>query len=367
LRPGDSEAILEAIAKTRFVDDPTRFPAVALEAIDRLVSCDVASFNDIDPATGRLVVLLHPPGYFIPAEYAAALARLADEHPLIRHHQQTGDGSAVKFTDFVQPRELHELSVYREVYGPLGIEHQIAITLPAARPRIVGIALNRRAHDFDERERAILNTLRPHLAQSYSFAEERDRLRAGLVALTHVLREGGSHVVTLEQGREEVSVDAADLLSSYFGPLSGKTALPREMSQWLETQQNLEASGLGLLPALTRKRGTKMLVARYIPSIHGAGTIVLNERPTTLDTDELARLGLTNREAEIMQQLVRGASDNEIAASLHIAYGTVRKHLDNIYRKLGANRRTQAIATALELLPAEVDERPRLKDLENAG
>ena len=44
-----------------------------------------------------------------------------------------------------------------------------------------------------------------------------------------------------------------------------------------------------------------------------------------------------------------GHSNREIAAELYLAMGTVKKHITNIYGKLGVQRRAQAIARAREL------------------
>jgi DNA-binding CsgD family transcriptional regulator len=342
--------------------DLTAFPAVALEAICTLIPCKVASFNDVDPEAGRLVALLHPPDFVSPEEqlhYAETLGGLVDGHPLIRHHAQTGDGSAVKFSDFVSLAELHELPVYREVYKPLHVEHQMSITLPAALPRIVGIALNREDRDFDERERALLNALRPHLAQSYQFAQERSRAHRGMGTLTAVLREQGTRVLTLDQSESAVSSEVAALLSRYFGRTESGD-LPAEILSWLRINQDHADVGLeGPLPLapLAKTRGSRVLIVRYVPDVQGARTLLFHERPVALGRGELQRLGLTARETEIMQHLSHGASDGEIAERLHIAYGTTRKHLDNIYRKLGVTNRTQAVATAFELLPTEHRER----------
>lgn len=53
---------------------------------------------------------------------------------------------------------------------------------------------------------------------------------------------------------------------------------------------------------------------------------------------------LTAREAEILELVAEGHTNGEIAARLWISPGTVRKHLDNTYAKLGVHTRTAAAA-----------------------
>lgn len=54
--------------------------------------------------------------------------------------------------------------------------------------------------------------------------------------------------------------------------------------------------------------------------------------------------GLTPREAEVLGWVSRGKTNAEIGAILWISPGTVRKHLENAYRKLGVRTRTAAVA-----------------------
>lgn len=56
--------------------------------------------------------------------------------------------------------------------------------------------------------------------------------------------------------------------------------------------------------------------------------------------------GLTSREREVLALVAQGKENWEIAALLYIASGTVHKHLDNIYAKLGAHNRAEAVARA---------------------
>jgi DNA-binding NarL/FixJ family response regulator len=60
-----------------------------------------------------------------------------------------------------------------------------------------------------------------------------------------------------------------------------------------------------------------------------------------------ARLGLTQRESEVLGLMVRGLSNRVIAQRLYIGEETVKSHTQSIYRKLEVADRAQAIATAL--------------------
>jgi LuxR family transcriptional regulator, maltose regulon positive regulatory protein len=64
----------------------------------------------------------------------------------------------------------------------------------------------------------------------------------------------------------------------------------------------------------------------------------------------VAELGsLSDRELEVLTLLATGASNREIGRKLFIAAGTVKKHLENIYAKLDARGRVEALAKAREL------------------
>ena len=57
---------------------------------------------------------------------------------------------------------------------------------------------------------------------------------------------------------------------------------------------------------------------------------------------------LSQRELEILRLIADGATNREIAAELVLTVNTVKKHVGNIFGKLGATNRTQAIARARE-------------------
>lgn len=58
---------------------------------------------------------------------------------------------------------------------------------------------------------------------------------------------------------------------------------------------------------------------------------------------------LTAREVEVLRLLATGATATAIGASRGIAYGTVRKHIEHVYEKLGVHDRLLAVRRAVEL------------------
>lgn len=57
--------------------------------------------------------------------------------------------------------------------------------------------------------------------------------------------------------------------------------------------------------------------------------------------------GLTPRELQVLRQVAAGSTNKEIAGSLSLAVSTVERHLVNLYAKIGARGRADAIAYAL--------------------
>ena len=58
---------------------------------------------------------------------------------------------------------------------------------------------------------------------------------------------------------------------------------------------------------------------------------------------------LSERELEVLALIVAGLSNSAIADRLVITVGTVKRHINNLYGKLGVHSRTQAVARARAL------------------
>ncbi len=58
---------------------------------------------------------------------------------------------------------------------------------------------------------------------------------------------------------------------------------------------------------------------------------------------------LSERELEVLRLIASGMSNAEVSRTLFVALSTVKKHINNIYRKLDVNKRTRAVARARKL------------------
>ncbi len=63
----------------------------------------------------------------------------------------------------------------------------------------------------------------------------------------------------------------------------------------------------------------------------------------------LAALGISTREMAVLKEIAAGRSNKEIAVVLGVSPHTVKTHIARLFEKLGAKRRTDAIARAREL------------------
>jgi GAF domain-containing protein len=174
----DTQLLLELVGEVYGFEDLAQYRHGILEIITRAVPCDRVGYNEITP-DGAFEITVPD---FDPS-LAPKFAELIYENPLLQRHAETGDGRPYRICDLIDQPTFHRLALYQEFYRHIGIEWQVAFTLPATAPLIVGIALTRTRADFTDHEVQLLGLARPHLMQAYRNAELRGARTAMLVAL----------------------------------------------------------------------------------------------------------------------------------------------------------------------------------------
>jgi DNA-binding CsgD family transcriptional regulator len=250
LARADLEAVLDFLAQVEEPCDQEPYSVGLLERLRHLIPSAVLSYQEADLRARRYVTVVSD-------DVAAAGEDDVDDNALYwrfgpcsiaDYRARTGDLSTVRMSDLIGRVRWHEQPLYREYFGPGQIEYVADLGLGAGRDwyRSVVLLRERDESDFSERDRAVLEALRPHLLAR----EARASLRRAMAS-------------------------APDFIS--------------------------------------RRPG---------------------------DTDRQ----FTAREREIVAMVAEGKTNAEIAAELWVTPATVKKHLENVYLKLGVGSRAAAAA-----------------------
>jgi DNA-binding CsgD family transcriptional regulator len=323
----DAARVLRFVAQVdTLVDDEPCSEALLLE-LGTLVEADWVGYSELDWVRRRLAFAVDRPGNHagwppIPETQPHFWANIADSHPL-RRAALSGHVGALRFSDFGSPSELRRTPLYNDWMRLHGVEHTVDVAIRSPPGRLRTLHFDRTGgRDFTDRERDVLGALEPYLARFAEAARTRRLLGAALEELDAASPAGSRGVVLLGHAGEVefASSPARRLLTRYFAAF-GPDGLPKAVHEWLQS---------GVEP-LTRSRGERLL------------TISRTKDRLLLEEHEV-RAAPTAREREILTWVARGKTNGEIAQILWVAPSTVRKHLENVYVKLGVSTRTAAVA-----------------------
>jgi DNA-binding CsgD family transcriptional regulator len=108
-----------------------------------------------------------------------AFERHLFDHPLTQHSMRTGGRRAVMLSDLLTLRQLRRMPVYRESLKPVNIGRVLAIA-SFSGPGVAALSVARPETEpnFTERDRRVMETLRPHFDQARGNLERESQLRA---------------------------------------------------------------------------------------------------------------------------------------------------------------------------------------------
>ena len=204
--------------------------------------------------------------------------------------------------------------------------------------------------------------------------EDHNVVRQGLVALLKVA-EGLEVVGEAADGLEAIAqfrkyLPAVTLIDLRLPKLGGVDAITRIRSEVpdarfivLTTYDGDEdiyrALKAGAKAYLLKGMSTEELIAA-IRAVHAGKSHI----PPVIAERLAERMGveeLTPRELDVLEEIVHGKSNKEIAAELEISEATVKTHINSLLAKLGVTDRTQAATAAIRrgIVPLESLEKPK--------
>ena len=235
-----------------------QYPARALSLVRRLIGGDKADYTEVDLLSGSFRVLVDPEPPQL-TDLAAARRAYTHEHPVLAHFLSSTSPDSRLISDFLTPREFHRLGLYGDFFALLGVEDQLTVTVtPPSSQLAAGVSIDRDRRSFDDRDRRLMESLRPHLVTARTNAA----------------------------------------------------------------------------------RFSQALTTRSQPT-----------NPTMLDR-------LTPRQHEILEQVAAGQTNAQIALTLDLSAGTVRKHLEHILQRLNVHTRTTAAVLYLTAADHAADQAP---------
>jgi DNA-binding CsgD family transcriptional regulator len=216
------------------------------------------------------------------------------------------------------------------------------------------ISLGCNCPNFTECDRCVLNLLQPHLTlaeeERPAFSQIQQILRLFKQALDRECAIG----LAIDGRVQFMTQPAEQLLSQYFDTATSRT-LPEPLEHWCKhqiSQLSFDSDVPCSCLPLHVQQAERQLIIRLIPDrIRKQYFLLLEEqKPPSFSISALELLGLTKREAEVLFWIAKDKSNAQIAKVLGCREGTVRKHLENLYKKLGVQTRTAAVMVALEKL-----------------
>lgn len=318
--------LLTLMAEAHDLDECEPFTPAVLDQVADVLGCEFATYYELDLTTGEV-------SFYVRNSYEEALAtwdipvRLP-RVDLARHRRLWDRGlngvgawsdiftRAVRRSQVIGRHEQRDLGHVDTAWMTFGDRRS------SSRSSWVTLAQRR---DFTQAQRDAFLGSRTHVASLIRHVDTRRQLADALIAFETDEAGTASGVLLLgpSLGVERASATARQIVARWFGPF--RNDLPEELAGWLCSPFPR--------PSLRFERDGERLVVETPTK----GAVVLREECVTT-------VALTAREREVMSRVADGMSTSEIAEALWVTPGTVSKHLEHIYSKLGVTSRTAALA-----------------------
>ena len=201
--------------------------------------------------------------------------------------------------------------------------------------------------------------IRVHLADDHTmFREGLETILSSRedVEIVGTSTTGEEASALVQQSRPDIVITQLDMqIKTAEEILQGiKRASPESRIVVLTMFDNLNylkaLSRLGIDAYLHKTSSTEELIATIDAVSHWSDdhNVVISMPRGLLERMDKEPVGaLSERETEVLVLVARGLSNEQIAEALHIAPSTVKRHLANVYEKVGVSSRSEAVRKAL--------------------
>jgi DNA-binding CsgD family transcriptional regulator len=187
LKTSDVRAALTLVYDAGTDRGPDAVSRSFLAGLADLIPADViVGYSEVEvKRPWRVVDRVEIPSEGVPEALQREAKPFCRQDPL-QNAARRAEQRVLKLSDFLTPSSMRELAFYELVWKQLGIHDSLRVWLPAPTGRARAVYLERSSRDFTERERALLQLLRPSLIR---MLEEAERRRCSDIARLLTARE----------------------------------------------------------------------------------------------------------------------------------------------------------------------------------
>jgi len=328
--------------------DSRTFRVEAIRSLHKIIPLDVSFFATADPAT--LLYTSAVRDDFLAQATPLFLEREFLKDDPIQFARLARGRSPVDSLGMATKGELTQSPRYQEILAPLELGDELRAVLKAGSKCWGFMCLHRErsSPNFTPAEATLLAKLTPYLAEG---------LRASLLI-------GGTQATSLPPEGPGLVLLGDDLSLAAITPAAEGWLAEVAQSDWPSSSELPETVYAVAARLLALERGSSHvppdLMARVrLRTASGRWLVLHASRLRTADTEgqiavifeearpaEIAPLivdayGLTKREGEVTQLVLRGLSTAEVSEELHITSNTVRDHFKIIFDKVGVRSRRE--------------------------
>ena len=327
--------------------DSTRLRREVLNRLRSVVPFDAVCFPTADPAT---LMITGNVGEGLPPEAAREFFRVEYSVEDFNKFSSLARSRRVARTLNDATTGRYDRSArWREVFGPLGLNDDLRAALVADGSCWGYLALHRHGAKgpFSDEETSFVGQLTAHLAEGL-----RKSLLIENVAVDEA--EEGPGLILLDDRMDVVATTAAARYWLAEVRRTGRDVgeLPSPILAAASSLQALErgSPGPSVMPRSRLRTSSGRWLVVHASRLGGEdqekriAVIIELAQPVEIAPLIAAAYGLSDRERQVLQQVVVGLSTAAIAEALHISANTVQDHLKAIFDKVGVRSRRELVA-----------------------
>jgi DNA-binding CsgD family transcriptional regulator len=357
------QQIHQCIQQLYRLRDLDTFGTRALSIINQIVPCDLPVFHLTRVRSQQIFSTFLPNFTDLTPEIAATIDRCCGKQPIVhsipyihRHIDRALNEISRKQLYCLEALDLQLLRF-------LNIKDRMTFFLPNINyhrwgkisppdSTLIGFSLNRIRYRFTQEDRLELNLLRPHLFQAYCNVRQHRELQQDFHRLQKSIDVLGIIILDRRGRIRSIAPQAESWLENYFSPPTNANRLPDRLWSWTQHQIGIhtKSNSPPACSPLRSQQSDRELVIRLVIQPDRSGYLLLMEEQALSSLNSIDILGLSDRETAVLELVMQGLDNKSIASQLGVNISTVRKHLENAYRKLGVNSRTEAISQILEIM-----------------